>query len=155
MVFPMWEHLNQCSNHHLCPSSLEYLVICLPLYSNPHGSHGNARREASIPHSHWGQGSSWWKEQKMMAGRAWLFQALMCFITCTIPEDINISKLAWWHGHCEMAASCQDHKRWDLREGFAASVRKSFMSKRTSVKELVAESTAEVDAAVDVQGWDI
>lgn len=65
MLFPLWEHLNQCSNHHFCPSSLEYLVICLLLYSNPHGSHGNARRrETSIPQPNQGKGSSRWKEQE-------------------------------------------------------------------------------------------
>lgn len=102
-----------------------------------------------------GMGAVGGRSKKMMAGRVWLFQALMCFITRTIPVDINISELAWWRGHCEMAASCQNHKRWNLREGFAADAKKCFMSKRSSVKELVAESTAEADAALDVQGQDI
>lgn len=35
MLFSLWQNLNQCSNHHLCPSSLDFLAICLLLYSNP------------------------------------------------------------------------------------------------------------------------
>lgn len=134
MLFPLREHLNPCSNHHLCPSSLEYLVISCSCTVIHMGAMAMQGERPAFPSLTGGKGAVGGRSRKMMAGTVWLFQALMCFITCTIPLDINISKLAWWRGHCEMAASCQNHERWDLREGFAANARKRFMSKRGSVK---------------------